>query len=79
MSSRRVTDEVEQLRESQETLHVSALEVDGGDSQEGPEPLPQCNHFGMHMPAERLLKHSLTARCGKATDMRLMGKDMEIS
>ena len=46
--------------------------------QEGKNPLPCCDSFGMHMPAGRLIKHQWTKRCNRNTQMRLRRRDVAI-
>ena len=46
--------------------------------QEGPEPLPKCDHCGMHMPADRPIKHIRMARCNKETYMQIRWRDVEM-
>ena len=46
--------------------------------QEGTEPLPRCDHCGMHMPVEQLIKHIHNARCDKVTEMQLIWRDMDM-
>ena len=40
--------------------------------QEGPEPLPRCDHCGMHIPAARLIKHIWMEICNNSTEIRLI-------
>ena len=46
--------------------------------QEGREPLNRCYLCGMHIPAERILKHQQTQRCNWNTQMRCRRKDVAI-
>ena len=46
--------------------------------QEGQEPLPRCDQCGMYMPAARMFKHRRADRCKKATEMRLIQRDVEM-
>ena len=46
--------------------------------QEGPEPLPRCDHRGMYMPEARLFKHIQTDICNKLTEMRIRRRDVEM-
>ena len=36
--------------------------------QEGPEPLPRCDQFRMHIPRSRVCKNRQTDKCNKATE-----------
>ena len=46
--------------------------------QEGPETLPWCDQFGMHIPSARVFKHRQTDKCNKMTERRLRRRDMEM-
>ena len=45
--------------------------------QEGTDTLPMCDHCGMHMPSDGLLKHRWTEICNKATEMQLRQREAE--
>ena len=47
--------------------------------QEGPNTLPWCNHYYMHMPVAQLVKHRRTGRCNKATEMCLRRGDVDMA
>ena len=38
--------------------------------QKGTKPLPRCDLYGMHMPAEQLIKHRRMQRYNRTTQMR---------
>ena len=42
-------------------------------------PLPWCDQCGMQMPTARMGRHRRTARCNRATDMRLRQIDIDMS
>ena len=46
--------------------------------QEGPELLPRCNIYGIHMPDTRLIKHRHKKRCNKVMKMRLRLRDVDM-
>ena len=46
--------------------------------QEGLEPLPQCDLYGMHMPEGRPIKRQRTERCKKNTQMGWQRRDVVI-
>ena len=46
--------------------------------QEGREPLPICDHCGMHMPEAQMMKHIRTAICYKAKEIRIRRRDVEM-
>ena len=39
--------------------------------QEGPETLPRCDKYGMHMPAARIFKHRYTDKCNNTMEIKL--------
>ena len=47
--------------------------------QERPEPLPQCDQCGMHMPSPRIFKHCQSYKCNEATERRLQRSDVEMA
>ena len=47
--------------------------------QEGNKSLPCCDLYGMHMPAERLIRHMKTASCDKKIQMMWRRRDVEIA
>ena len=47
--------------------------------QEGLEPLPRCDQYGMHMQAERLFKRRQSDKCHKLTERRLQWRDVEMA
>ena len=47
--------------------------------QEGPEPLPRCDHCGMHMLAARMIRHRRMSRRNNATEMHLGWRDVEMA
>ena len=46
---------------------------------EGQEPLPRCDHCGMHIPVAWMIKHRRKERCNKATEMWIRWRDVEMS
>ena len=46
--------------------------------QEGPEPIPRCDHCGIHMPVARLIKHIRTEICNKAAETRIRYRDVDM-
>ena len=46
--------------------------------QEGPEPLPRCDHFGIYMLVDHLFKHRRTKRCNTAMEMRIRQRYVEM-
>ena len=47
--------------------------------QEVTEPLPRCDHCGIHMPVARLIKRRRTAICEKATKVHLKWRDVKMA
>ena len=47
--------------------------------QEGTEPLPQCEQWGMHMQAGILFKHIQSDKCNKSTERRLQQRYVEMA
>ena len=47
--------------------------------QEGPEPLPQCDQYAMHMQATRLFEHKKSDKCHKSTERRLRKRYVEMA
>ena len=46
---------------------------------EGPELLPRCDQFGMHMQAVRIFKHRHSNKCLNLTERRLGWRDVEMA
>ena len=47
--------------------------------QELPVPLSQCNNYGIHMPALRMMKNRRTDRCEKSMEMWLRRRGVEMA
>ena len=45
---------------------------------EGLEPLPRCDHCGMHIPYAWLIKHIWMEICNDAIDTRIRQRDVEM-
>ena len=46
---------------------------------EGPEPLPLCDQYGIHMQAARLFKRRQLEKCHKLTERRIRQRDVEMA
>ena len=46
---------------------------------EGPEPLPRCYQYEMHMQVARLFKHRKLDNCHKSTKRGLQRRDVEMA
>ena len=62
-----VTGEGPSVVQAKRTLYVQALEVPSVDPVVGSTPLPLCSNCGMHVNAEKIMRHQRTNRCNRAT------------